>query len=59
MERWIRKNQKYKSARPPLQTYLFGENSATELDLFGRLWAAKDELLARGVFLPLSGSHAQ
>jgi len=29
------------------------------LDLFGRLRAAKDELLTRGLFLPLSRSHAQ
>jgi len=43
----------------PPQTYLFGQNSATELDLFGRLRKAKDELLARDVFLPLSRSHAQ
>jgi len=43
----------------PPQTYLFGQNSATELDLFGRFRTAKDELLARGVFLPLSRSHAQ
>jgi len=43
----------------PPQTYLFGENSATELDLFGRLRVAKDELLARSVFLLLSRSHAQ
>jgi len=58
MERRIRNNQKNKSARPP-QTYFFGENSATELDLFGRLRTVKDELLARGVFLLLSRSHAQ
>jgi len=60
MERWIRNNQKkeIRTSSPP-QTYLFGENSATELDLFGRLRAAKDELLACGVFLPLSRSHAQ
>ena len=39
--------------------YVFGENSATELDFFGRLRTAKDELLARSVFLLLSRSHAQ
>jgi len=43
----------------PHQTYLFGENSATELDLFVRLREANDELLAFGVFLPLSRSHAR
>ena len=39
----------------PPQTYLL----ATELDLFECLRTVKDELLARGVFLLLSRSHAQ
>jgi len=56
MERRIRNNLKNKSTPSPPQTHLFGQNSATELDLFGCLRKAKDELLARGVFLLLSRS---
>ena len=59
MERRIRNNQKKTRTPSPPQTYFFGENSATELDLFGRLRTAKDELLSRGVFLLLSRSQAQ
>jgi len=58
MGRRIRNNQKNKSARPPSSNIPFGENSATERDLFECLRTAKDELLARGVFLLLSRSHA-
>ena len=60
MESWIRNNKKkqIRTPSPPL-TYFFGENSAIELDFFGRLRKVKDELLVWGGLLPLSRLHAQ
>jgi len=59
--RWSAGSETTKKIRTPSlpQTYLFGENSATDLDLLGRLRTMKDDFLARGVFLLLSRSHAQ
>ena len=60
MERRISNNQKKTNPHAlPSSNLHFQRKLRTELDLYGHLRAAKDELLARGVFLLLSRSHAQ